>query len=57
VPATTAVASWPVLGQRLGMTAVAGLVVAAAGVTLIQRRPATEPSVGATRRGPALLVE
>jgi len=38
-------------------TAVAGLVVTAAGVTLIRRRPATEPSVGATRREPGLLVE
>ncbi|HKF33104.1 MAG TPA: hypothetical protein VKB37_12115, partial [Jatrophihabitantaceae bacterium] len=42
---------------RGGATAAAGLVVAAAGVTLIQRRPATEPSVGATRREPGLLVE
>jgi drug/metabolite transporter (DMT)-like permease len=61
VPATTAIASWPVLGQRLGLTAVAGLVVAGVGVTLIQRRPAgdreRERSVRAARSEPAVLVE
>ncbi len=36
VPAVTAIASWPVLGQRIGLSAVAGLVVAGVGVTLIQ---------------------
>lgn len=55
VPATTAIASWPVLGQPLGLTAVAGLVVAGAGVTLIQRRPQTQarqPATLATRPEP-----
>lgn len=37
VPATTAIASWPVLGQPIGLTAVAGLVVAGVGVSLMQR--------------------
>ncbi len=63
VPATTAIASWPVLGQRLGLTALAGLVVAGAGagVTLIQRRPASDrerqPSASAVRPEPGVLVE
>jgi drug/metabolite transporter (DMT)-like permease len=61
VPATTAIASWPVLGQRLGLTALAGLVVAGAGVTLIQRRPASDrerqPSASAARPEPGVLVE
>jgi drug/metabolite transporter (DMT)-like permease len=37
VPATTAIASWPVLGQPIGITAVVGLVVAGIGVNLMQR--------------------
>jgi drug/metabolite transporter (DMT)-like permease len=44
VPAATAIASWPILGQRLGATAVAGLIVAGAGVTLM--RPRAGQSVG-----------
>jgi drug/metabolite transporter (DMT)-like permease len=62
VPATTAIASWPVLGQRLGLTAVAGLVVAGVGVTLIQRRPAADREREASARRahhpePAIVVE
>lgn len=44
VPAVTALASWPVLGQRIGVTTVLGLVVAGAGVRLLTR--------GAQRSGP-----
>lgn len=55
VPAATAVASWPVLGQRIGLTALAGLLVAGVGVTLIQRRPRTgaqQPAALASRPEP-----
>jgi drug/metabolite transporter (DMT)-like permease len=54
VPATTAIVSWPVLGQRLGLTALAGLVVAGVGVTLIQRRPAGDRQVEPPRAAAAM---
>lgn len=49
VPAVTAVASWPVLGQPFGANTVAGLALAGIGVRLLSRRaaparPAAEPA-------------
>lgn len=55
VPAATAIVSWPVLGQRLGLTALAGLVVAGAGVTLIQRRPASDRKAEPSRSNTATI--
>ncbi len=39
VPAVTAIASWPVLGTTIGPLAVAGLIVAGAGLWLARVRP------------------
>jgi drug/metabolite transporter (DMT)-like permease len=39
VPAVTAVASWPVLGEPIGVPTIAGLVIAAVGIALVQRGP------------------
>ena len=48
VPAVTAIASWPVLGEALHPLTLVGMVVAAAGVgTVLRRRPATVPARGA----------
>ena len=45
VPAVTAIASWPVLGEALHPLTVVGMVVAAAGVgTVLRRRPAAAPA-------------
>jgi drug/metabolite transporter (DMT)-like permease len=49
VPAVTAVASWPVLGQRIGVTTIVGLFVAGAGVRLLTGRCAR--SAAAARFG------
>lgn len=40
VPALTALMAWPLLGNRVGMTAVAGLLLAALGLQLSRRSPA-----------------
>ncbi len=40
VPAVTALAGWPLLGEQVGGVAVLGLVVAALGLWLGRRRPA-----------------
>lgn len=49
VPAVTAIASWPILGHRVGPTAVLGLVVAAAGMWLVTtRRNRQAADVGST---------
>jgi drug/metabolite transporter (DMT)-like permease len=55
VPAVTAIASRPVLGQHIGLSAVVGLLVAGAGVMLIQRparlaRAAQAPPASLARR-------
>ena len=53
VPAVTAIASWPVLGQHIGVTAVLGLVVAGIGVTMIHReREAAAPQPATVARRP-----
>lgn len=46
VPAVTAIASWPVLGQRFGVETVGGLVLAGVGVRLLARpaRPVATPA-------------
>ena len=55
VPAVTAIASWPVLGQRIGLSAVAGLIVAGVGVTLIQRPARGARPARAEAKAPASL--
>ena len=39
VPAVTALAAWPVLGQPLTVAVVAGLLISGVGVLLVSRRP------------------
>ena len=59
VPAVTALASWPVLGQPFGVNTVGGLVLAAVGVVLLSRpaaRPVTaEPAAEAAVERAAVL--
>jgi drug/metabolite transporter (DMT)-like permease len=54
VPAVTAIASWPALGEPLRPLTLVGMVIAAAGVgTVLRRRPATAPAEAAEHSGVA----
>jgi drug/metabolite transporter (DMT)-like permease len=44
VPATTALASWPVLGEPIRVPTLAGLAIAGLGILLVQHRPARGPA-------------
>lgn len=59
VPAVTAIASWPILGHRVGPTAIVGLVVAAVGMWLVTaRRRAQRDEVGkAEERKPTVVCQ
>jgi drug/metabolite transporter (DMT)-like permease len=48
VPGTVAILSWLILGEHLSWLAVAGFVVASAGVWLVRREP-DAPAAGADR--------
>jgi drug/metabolite transporter (DMT)-like permease len=39
VPAVTALAAWPVLGDPISPATFGGLAIAAVGIALVQRRP------------------
>jgi drug/metabolite transporter (DMT)-like permease len=54
VPAVTAIASWPVLGEAISATTLAGLAIAAVGIALVQRGP-VEPRDRSTPPAPAPL--
>ncbi len=43
VPAVTALASWPVLGEPIGVPTLAGLAIAGLGIVLVQYRPPSAP--------------
>lgn len=52
VPAATAIAAWPVLGDRLGPTAIVGLAIGATGMLLLSRRRSRSEPGGFGVRAP-----
>ncbi|HUA76326.1 MAG TPA: DMT family transporter, partial [Acetobacteraceae bacterium] len=46
VPGTTAILTWPILGERLSPLAIAGFVVAGIGCWMVNRRPAGSGQTG-----------
>jgi drug/metabolite transporter (DMT)-like permease len=52
VPAVTAIASWPVLGEPISAATLAGLAIATAGIVLVQRGPGAVPTSRAAPRRP-----